>query len=453
MSTYRFETLQLHVGQETPDPVTDARAVPIYATTSYIYGRLTNSTQDVLERRIAALALSSGAAAIAYTLQALGQNGGHIVAQKTIYGGSYNLMAHTLPGFGIKASFVNIHDLNEVEAAIKENTRAIYIETLGNPNSDIPDIDALAGIAHKHGLPLGGIIVDAGKFDWAVSGKYPAIVAPNPSYHGVSFVNAAGPAAFVTYIRAILLRDTGASISPFAAFLLLQGIETFSLRLERHAENTKKVVEFLKNHSQVEKVNHPSLPSHPDYFLYQKYFPNGGASIFTFDIKGGKEEAYRFIDHLQIFSLLANVADVKSLVIHPATTTHSQLSPEELEEQEIKSNTIRLSIGTENIIDIIERIMPVLSKNHYVEGVQGKGGGYRLAKEPKDYRIGDILRLTEGQLVPVACLECNAETCKRANICKTLPMWKEFHHMVNNYFDNITLSDLMKYGDKSKDFQ
>lgn len=467
------------MGQETPDPVTDARAVPIYATTSYvfhdcahaaarfgledagnIYGRLTNSTQDVLERRvaaleggIAALALSSGAAAIAYTLQALGQNGGHIVAQKTIYGGSYNLMAHTLPGFGIKASFVNIHDLNEVEAAIKENTRAIYIETLGNPNSDIPDIDALAGIAHKHGLPLGGIIVDAGKFDWAVSGKYPAIAAPNPSYHGVSFVNAAGPAAFVTYIRAILLRDTGASISPFAAFLLLQGIETLSLRLERHAENTKKVVEFLKNHSQVEKVNHPSLPSHPDYFLYQKYFPNGGASIFTFDIKGGKEEAYRFIDHLQIFSLLANVADVKSLVIHPATTTHSQLSPEELEEQEIKSNTIRLSIGTENIIDIIERIMPVLSKNHYVEGVQGKGGGYRLAKEPKDYRIGDILRLTEGQLVPVACLECNAETCKRANICKTLPMWKEFHHMVNNYFDNITLSDLMKYGDKSKDFQ
>ena len=472
MSTYRFETLQLHVGQETPDPVTDARAVPIYATTSYvfhdcahaaahfgledagnIYGRLTNSTQDVLERGIAALALSSGAAAIAYTLQALGQNGGHIVAQKTIYGGSYNLMAHTLPGFGIKASFVNIHDLNEVEAAIKENTRAIYIETLGNPNSDIPDIDALAGIAHKHGLPLGGIIVDAGKFDWAVSGKYPVIAAPNPSYHGVSFVNAAGPAAFVTYIRAILLRDTGASISPFAAFLLLQGIETLSLRLERHAENTKKVVEFLKNHSQVEKVNHPSLPSHPDYFLYQKYFPNGGASIFTFDIKGGKEEAYRFIDHLQIFSLLANVADVKSLVIHPATTTHSQLSPEELEEQEIKSNTIRLSIGTENIIDIIERIMPVLSKNHYVEGVQGKGGGYCLAKEPKDYRIGDILRLTEGQLVPVACLECNAETCKRANICKTFPMWKEFHHMVNNYFDNITLSDLMKYGDKSKDFQ
>ena len=472
MSTYRFETLQLHVGQETPDPVTDARAVPIYATTSYvfhdcahaaahfgledagnIYGRLTNSTQDVLERGIAALALSSGAAAIAYTLQALGQNGGHIVAQKTIYGGSYNLMAHTLPGFGIKASFVNIHDLNEVEAAIKENTRAIYIETLGNPNSDIPDIDALAGIAHKHGLPLGGIIVDAGKFDWAVSGKYPVIAAPNPSYHGVSFVNAAGPAAFVTYIRAILLRDTGASISPFAAFLLLQGIETLSLRLERHAENTKKVVEFLKNHSQVEKVNHPSLPSHLDYFLYQKYFPNGGASIFTFDIKGGKEEAYRFIDHLQIFSLLANVADVKSLVIHPATTTHSQLSPEELEEQEIKSNTIRLSIGTENIIDIIERIMPVLSKNHYVEGVQGKGGGYCLAKEPKDYRIGDILRLTEGQLVPVACLECNAETCKRANICKTFPMWKEFHHMVNNYFDNITLSGLMKYGDKSKDFQ
>ena len=417
MSKYRFETLQLHVGQETPDPVTDARAVPIYATTSYvfhdcshaaarfgltdagnIYGRLTNSTQEVLEKRTAALeggtaalALASGAAAIAYTLQALGQNGGHIVAQKTIYGGSYNLMAHTLPGFGITASFVNIHNLDEVEAAIQDNTRAIYIETLGNPNSDIPDIDALAALAHRHGLPLvvdntfgtpyfvrpiehgadivvhsatkflgghgttlGGLIVDGGTFDWAASGKYPSIAAPNPSYHGVSFVDAAGPAAFVTYIRAILLRDTGAAISPFAAFLLLQGIETLSLRLERHAENTKKAVEFLNSHPLVEKVNHPSLLDHPDHALYQKYFPNGGASIFTFDIKGGQEAAYKFIDHLQIFSLLANVADVKSLVIHPATTTHSQLSAKELEEQEIKPSTIRLSIGTEHIEDIID---------------------------------------------------------------------------------------------------
>ena len=417
MSKYRFETLQLHVGQETPDPVTDARAVPIYATTSYvfhdcshaaarfgltdagnIYGRLTNSTQEVLEKHTAALeggtaalALASGAAAIAYTLQALGQNGGHIVAQKTIYGGSYNLMAHTLPGFGITASFVNIHNLDEVEAAIQDNTRAIYIETLGNPNSDIPDIDALAALAHRYGLPLvvdntfgtpyfvrpiehgadivvhsatkflgghgttlGGLIVDGGRFDWAASGKYPSIAAPNPSYHGVSFVDAAGPAAFVTYIRAILLRDTGAAISPFAAFLLLQGIETLSLRLERHAENTKKAVEFLNSHPLVEKVNHPSLLDHPDHALYQKYFPNGGASIFTFDIKGGQEAAYQFIDHLQIFSLLANVADVKSLVIHPATTTHSQLSAKELEEQEIKPNTIRLSIGTEHMEDIID---------------------------------------------------------------------------------------------------
>lgn len=417
MSKYRFETLQLHVGQETPDPVTDARAVPIYATTSYvfhdcshaaarfgltdagnIYGRLTNSTQEVLEKRTAALeggtaalALASGAAAIAYTLQALGQNGGHIVAQKTIYGGSYNLMAHTLPGFGITASFVNIHNLDEVEAAIQDNTRAIYIETLGNPNSDIPDIDALAALAHRYGLPLvvdntfgtpyfvrpiehgadivvhsatkflgghgttlGGLIVDGGTFDWAASGKYPSIAAPNPSYHGVSFVDAAGPAAFVTYIRAILLRDTGAAISPFAAFLLLQGIETLSLRLERHAENTKKAVKFLNSHPLVEKVNHPSLLDHPDHALYQKYFPNGGASIFTFDIKGGREAAYQFIDHLQIFSLLANVADVKSLVIHPATTTHSQLSAKELEEQEIKPNTIRLSIGTEHMEDIID---------------------------------------------------------------------------------------------------
>ena len=416
MSEYKFETLQLHVGQETADPATDARAVPIYATTSYvfhdsahaaarfgladagnIYGRLTNSTQDVLEKRVAALeggvaalALASGAAAITYVIQALAQNGGHIVAQKTIYGGSYNLLAHTLPNFGITATFVDVHNLKEVEDAIQENTRAIYIETLGNPNSDIPDIDAVAELAHKHGLPLvvdntfgtpylirpiehgadivvhsatkflgghgttlGGIIVDSGKFDWAASGNYPAIAAPNPSYHGVSFTAAAGPAAFVTYIRAILLRDTGATISPFAAFLLLQGVETLSLRLERHAENTKKVIDFLKNHPQVEKVNHPSLPDHPDHALYEKYFPNGGASIFTFEIKGGQAEAHKFIDNLKIFSLLANVADVKSLVIHPATTTHSQLTEEELLDQGIKPNTIRLSIGTEHIDDII----------------------------------------------------------------------------------------------------
>ncbi len=416
MSDYKFETLQLHVGQESPDPASGARAVPIYATTSYvfkdsahaaarfglsdagnIYGRLTNTTQDVLERRVAALeggvaalALASGAAAITYTLEALGQNGGHFVSQKTIYGGSYNLLAHTLPAFGITASFVNIHNTEEVEAAIQDNTRAIYIETLGNPNSDIPDIDALAELAHRHGLPLivdntfgtpylirpiehgadivvhsatkflgghgttlGGIIVDSGRFDWAASGKYAAITEPNPSYHGESFVKAAGPAAFVTYIRAILLRDTGATISPFAAFLLLQGIETLSLRLERHAENTRKVIEFLANHPQVDKVNHPSLPGHPDYALYQKYFPNGGGSIFTFEIRGGIEEAYKFIDNLKIFSLLANVADAKSLVIHPATTTHSQLTEEELEEQGIRSNTIRLSIGTEHIDDIL----------------------------------------------------------------------------------------------------
>ena len=416
MSDYKFETLQLHVGQEEPDVATDARAVPIYATTSYvfkncehaaarfglsdagnIYGRLTNSTQEVLEKRVAALeggvaalALASGAAAISYTLEALGQNGGHFVAQKTIYGGSYNLLAHTLPAFGITADFVNIHDLSEVENAIKENTRAIYIETLGNPNSDIPDIDALANLAHKHGIPLvvdntfgtpylirpiehgadivvhsatkflgghgttlGGIIVDSGKFDWAASGKYPAIADPNPSYHGVSFVKAVGPAAFVTYIRAVLLRDTGATLSPFAAFLLLQGVETLSLRLERHAENTKKVIEFLKNHPKVLKVNHPSLPDHPDHQLYKKYFPNGGGSIFTFEIKGGVAEAHKFIDNLKIFSLLANVADVKSLVIHPATTTHSQLNAEELADQGIKPNTIRLSIGTEHIDDII----------------------------------------------------------------------------------------------------
>ena len=417
MGNYRFETLQLHVGQEQPDPATDSRAVPIYQTTSYvfrnsqhaadrfgladagnIYGRLTNSTQDVLEKRIAALeggsaalALASGAAAITYTIEALAANGGHIVAQKTIYGGSYNLLAHTLPQYGIETTFVDAHNLAEVEGAIKENTRAIYLETLGNPNSDIPDIDAIAEIAHKHGLPvvvdntfgtpylirpiehgadivvhsatkfigghgttLGGIIVESGKFDWKASGKYPNIAAPNPSYHGVSFYDAVGPAAFVTYIRAILLRDTGATISPFNAFLLLQGTETLSLRLERHAENTATVIEFLKNHPQVEKVNHPSIEDHPDHELYKKYFPNGGGSIFTFEIKGGKEEAWKFIDGLKIFSLLANVADVKSLVIHPASTTHSQLSEEELLDQGIKQNTIRLSIGTENINDIIE---------------------------------------------------------------------------------------------------
>ena len=415
-NNYRFETLQLHVGQEQPDPATDARAVPIYQTTSYvfrnsahaaarfgladagnIYGRLTNSTQDVLEKRIAALeggvaalALASGAAAITYTIQALAQAGDHIVAQKTIYGGSYNLLAHTLPLYGISTTFVDAHNLDELEAAIQDNTKAVYLETLGNPNSDIPDIDIIAAIAHKHSLPLvidntfgtpylirpiehgadivvhsatkfigghgttlGGIIVDSGKFDWKASGKYAPIAAPNPSYHGVSFVDAAGLAAFVTYIRAILLRDTGATISPFNAFLLLQGVETLSLRLDRHAENTKKVVEFLTNHPQVEHVNHPSLPDHPDHALYEKYFPNGGASIFTFEIKGGQEEAHKFIDSLEIFSLLANVADVKSLVIHPATTTHSQLSPEELLDQGIRPNTIRLSIGTEHIDDII----------------------------------------------------------------------------------------------------
>ena len=411
-----FETLQLHVGQEEADPATGARAVPIYQTTSYvfnnsahaaarfgltdagnIYGRLTNPTEDVLEKRIAALeggvaglAVASGAAAISYTIQALAQNGGHVVAQKTIYGGSYNLLEHTLPNFGITATFVDAHNLKEIEDAIQENTRLVYLETLGNPNSDIPDLDAIAEIAHKHGLPvvvdntfgtpylirplehgadivvhsatkfigghgtsLGGIIVDGGKFDWAASGNYPAIAAPNPSYHGISFVDAAGPAAFVTYVRAILLRDTGATISPFNAFLLLQGVETLSLRVERHAENTKKIVEYLANHPQVEKVNHPSLPDHPDHALYQKYFPNGGASIFTFQIKGGVKEAHAFIDHLKIFSLLANVADVKSLVIHPATTTHSQLSEQELLDQGIYQNTIRLSIGTENADDLI----------------------------------------------------------------------------------------------------
>ena len=416
MSNYKFETLQLHVGQEQADPVTDARAVPIYATTSYvfhnsqhaadrfglrdagnIYGRLTNSTQDVFEQRIAALeggvaalAVASGAAAITYAIEALAQAGDHIVAQKTVYGGTFNLLEHTLVQFGIETTFVNAHDLKELEAAILPNTKAVYLETLGNPNSDIPDIDAIAEIAHKHGIPvvvdntfgtpylirpiehgadivvhsatkfigghgttLGGVIVDSGKFDWKASGKYAPIAAPNPSYHGVSFVDAAGPAAFVTYIRAILLRDQGAAISPFAAFLLLQGTETLSLRLERHAENTKKVIEYLRNHPKVAKVNHPSLPDHPDHALYERYFPNGGGSIFTFEIKGGQEEAYRFIDNLEIFSLLANVADVKSLVIHPATTTHSQLSEEELADQGITPSTIRLSIGTEHIDDII----------------------------------------------------------------------------------------------------
>ena len=416
MSDYKFETLQLHVGQEQPDPATDARAVPIYQTTSYvfrnsahaaarfnltdagnIYGRLTNSTQDVLEKRVAALeggigalALASGAAAVTYSLLALASAGEHIVAQKTIYGGSYNLLAHTLPLYGIETSFVNAHDLAELEAAIRPNTKAVYLETLGNPNSDISDIDAVAAIAHKHGIPLvidntfgtpylirpiehgadivvhsatkflgghgttlGGIVVDSGRFDWKGSGRYAPIAEANPSYHGISFVDAAGPAAYITYLRAILLRDTGSAISPFNAFLLLQGVETLSLRLDRHVENTKKVVKFLAAHPQVEKVNHPSLPDHPDHTLYEKYFPLGGASIFTFDIKGGQKEAHAFIDALEIFSLLANVADVKSLVIHPATTTHSQLSPEELEASDIHPNTIRLSIGTEHIDDII----------------------------------------------------------------------------------------------------
>lgn len=413
---YRFETLQLHVGQEQPDPATDARAVPIYQTTSYvfhnsehaaarfgladagnIYGRLTNSTQGVFEDRVAALeggsaglAVASGAAAISYTIEALAANGGHIVAQKTIYGGSFNLLEHTLPQYGIRTSFVDIHKLDEVEAAIEDDTRAIFLETLGNPNSDIPDIETVSEIAHRHGVPvvidntfgtpylirpiehgadivvhsatkflgghgttLGGVIVESGKFDWKASGKYPNIADPNPSYHGVSFADAVGPAAFVTYIRAILLRDTGATLSPFNAFLLLQGVETLSLRLERHAENTKKVIKYLSNHPKVEKVNHPSLPDHPQHALYEKYFPNGGGSIFTFEIKGGQEEAWKFIDNLEIFSLLANVADVKSLVIHPATTTHSQLSQDELLDQGIKPNTIRLSIGTEHIDDII----------------------------------------------------------------------------------------------------
>ena len=417
MSNYRFETLQLHVGQETADPATDARAVPIYQTTSYvfpnsenaadrfalkaggnIYGRLTNPTEDVLERRIAALeggvgalALASGAAAVTYTIQALTKQGDHVVAQTTIYGGSYNLLAHTLPDYGVETTFVDIHDLDAVRAAVRPNTKLLYIETLGNPNSDIPDIDACAQIAHEHGIPLvidntfgtpylirpaehgadiivhsatkfigghgttlGGIIVDSGNFDWKKSGKFPQIADPNPSYHGVSFADVAGKAAFVTFVRCVILRDMGAAISPFNAFLLLQGVETLSLRLERHAYNTKKIVDYLSKHPLVEKVNHPSLPGHPQHDLYEKYFPNGGGSIFTFDIKGGQAEAHKFIDNLKIFSLLANVADVKSLVIHPATTTHGQLTDAELELQNIHRNTIRLSIGTEHVDDLIE---------------------------------------------------------------------------------------------------
>ena len=424
MSQYKFETLQLHVGQESPDPTTDARAVPIYQTTSYvfrnsdhaqarfgladagnIYGRLTNSTQGVFEDRIAALeggsaglAVASGAAALSYTFQALAQAGDHIVAAKTIYGGTYNYLEHTFPQHGVTTTFVDPDDPQNFENAIQENTKAVFIETLGNPNSNIIDIQAVADIAHKHNIPLvvddtfttpylirpfeygadivafsatkfvgghgttlGGVIVESGKFDWKASGKFPQIADPNPSYHGVSFADAAGPAAFVTYIRAIILRDTGATISPFNAFLLLQGTETLSLRVERHVENAKKVIEFLNNHPLVEKVNHPSLDSrYVD--LYNKYFPNGAGSIFTFEIKGGEKEAKKFIDSLQIFSILANVADVKSLVIHPATTTHSQLSPEELEEQNIKPNTIRLSIGTEHIDDIIADLSQAFDK-------------------------------------------------------------------------------------------
>ena len=413
---YKFETLQLHVGQEQADPVTDSRAVPIYQTTSYvfhsaqhaadrfnlrdagnIYGRLTNSTQGVLEERVAALeggvgalAVSAGAAAVTYSILALAGAGDNVVAQKTIYGGSYNLLDHTLPAYGISTAFVDAQNPDEIESAINEKTKAVFIETLGNPNSDIPDIDAIAAIAHAHKIPLvidntfgtpymirpiehgadivvhsatkfigghgttlGGIIVDSGKFDWAASGKYPQFTEPNPSYHGVSFVQAAGPAAYVTYIRAILLRDTGAAISPFNAWLLIQGLETLSLRLDRHAENTKKVVEYLAGHPLVEKVNHPSLPDHPDHALYEKYFPNGGASIFTFNIRGGQKEAYAFIDALKIFSLLANVADVKSLVIHPYDTTHAEMTPEQLAAAGIYQNTIRLSIGTEHIDDIL----------------------------------------------------------------------------------------------------
>lgn len=418
-NNWGFETKQIHIGQELPDPASDARAVPIYQTTSYvfkdsahaaarfgladagnIYGRLTNSTQDVFEKRIAALeggvaalAVASGAAAINYTILNLAEGGGHIVSQKTIYGGTYNLLANTLPNYGIKTTFVDIHNLDEVKLAILPNTKAIFIESLGNPNSDIPDVEALAEIAHAeriplvidstfatpylfrpiehgadivihsatkfiggHGTTLGGVIVDSGNFDWEASGKFPSLVDSNPSYHGISFTKAVGAAAFVTKIRAILLRDTGSSISPFNAFLLLQGLETLSLRVERHVENALKVLNYLTNHPKVEKVNHPSLPEHPNHDLYEKYYTNGGGSIFTFDIKGGAKEAQDFIDRLEIFSLLANVADVKSLVIHPSSTTHSQLSAEEQLDQGIKPNTIRLSIGTESIKDIIADI-------------------------------------------------------------------------------------------------
>lgn len=413
----KFETKQLHVGQESADPVTDSRAVPIYQTSSYvfhnsehaaarfgltdagnIYGRLTNPTEDIFEQRIAALeggvaalAVASGAAAIAYTFQNLAQAGDHIVASKTIYGGTYNLLEHTLPAYGITTTFVDANNLDEIRNAIQDNTKAVFIETLGNPNSNVVDIEEIAKIAHEnkiplvidntfgtpylirpieygadivvhsatkfiggHGTTIGGVIVDSGKFDWEVSGKFPSLVEPNPSYHGISFTKAAGPAAFVTKIRAILLRDTGATLSPIHAFIFLQGLETLSLRVERHVENALKVVDYLSKHPQVEKVNHPSLPDAPTHDLYEKYFPNGGGSIFTFEIKGGAEEAKKFIDNLQVFSLLANVADVKSLVIHPASTTHSQLSEEELLDQGIKPNTIRLSIGTEHIDDIID---------------------------------------------------------------------------------------------------
>ncbi len=413
---WKFETKQLHVGQEKADPVTDSRAVPIYATTSYvfhnsqhaadrfglrdagnIYGRLTNPTQDIFEQRMAALeggagalGVASGAAALTYTFQALAQNGGHIVASKTIYGGTYNFLEHTLPNFGISTTFVDPDEEGAFEAAITDKTRAVFIETLGNPNSNIIDIEKVAKIAHSHSIPLvvdstfatpylvrpieygadivvhsatkfigghgtaiGGVIVDGGTFDWAASGKFPQFVEPNPSYHGVSFTEAVGPVAFVTYIRAILLRDTGATLSPFHAFIFLQGLETLSLRVERHVSNALKIVEYLNGHPQVEAVHHPSLPTEPSHELYKKYFPNGGGSIFTFEIKGGQAEAHKFIDNLEIFSLLANVADSKSLVIHPATTTHSQCSEQELAEQGIKPNTIRLSIGTENVDDLI----------------------------------------------------------------------------------------------------
>lgn len=420
-----FETLQLHVGQEQADPATDARAVPIYQTTSYvfhnsahaaarfglqdpgnIYGRLTNSTQGVFEQRVAALeggvaglAVASGAAAITYAFENITRAGDHIVAAKTIYGGSYNLLAHTLPVYGVTATFVDPADLSNFEKAIRENTKAIFIETLGNPNSNIISIEEVAAIAHRHKIPLivdntfgtpylirpiehgadivvhsatkfigghgsslGGVIVDSGKFDWVASGKFPQLTEPDPSYHGVRFVDAAGPAAYVTRVRAVLLRDTGACISPFNAFILLQGLETLSLRVERHVENALKVVDFLQNHPKVKKVNHPSLPEHPDHALYECYFPKGAGSIFTFEIKGGREEAHRFIDSLEIFSLLANVADVKSLVIHPASTTHSQLNAQELAEQEIYSGTVRLSIGTEHIEDLLVDLEQALAK-------------------------------------------------------------------------------------------